>query len=399
MKSLFMRLKKRKGFTLVECIVAIAVFAAFCLMVMMIVAGAQKESIAAHDTEVELNDQVDSIMGENAPRRYNGDLSSKALNLKLDGDKDLSFTYDIIEGHKNYIVCESCGHFGDNREFMDGVSTEDFKPWEMTYKCPECGNSVAGGSDYLKCRDCSQTGNYTNSGEKYDITNYKAWTYNKDNGSFICNHCGGSNVSYKDIEDYVFEEANVSVSSMVANAIRYGSVKAPDEAGTVTVSGAKSVNVNFSYSVAGASATNSNGVEKNPNNVGTYQITLSLTPDPDIATPDPVVTLSIPRGYYFEDNVVSSGGGDVTWDNPDPTKIGKEKDGKITWKAGTFSNVTLKFKLRNTTTGYSFQYDYQKVKRDPKSSQTGTGLSWYWFGLSSNSGKWPKDAPAPSPGT
>ena len=388
MKSLFKRLKERKGFTLVECIVAIAVFAALCLMVAMIIGGAQRESIKAHDTETELNGLIDNVLDDDLDRRYNSTYSNKKLEMSFSGDATGNFaiTYDLIDGHKNHIVCDSCGYFANNAEFSPNGKTEQFLQTAMNYVCPVCKHQPV--KVTLKCADCGATGSYSNSA---------AFLYEKTSGSYMCNTCGSGYVSSTEIdENLMISQSNVSVKGIAANAIRYGTLKKPEKANVITVtddSGAPSdkasANVKVKYTTTNAT---------NPNVIGEYRIDIGSVIEPDDPDPsDPVkphttVQISIPNGYFIEDfkcNNSSTIPDNVTLLQPD---YAKDERGSISWTS-TDSQKTIyfTFKLRNYKTGFSFDYDYTSVLEKEGSSKYVSGLAQYWFGLASNGGgeKWP----------
>ena len=405
MKSLFMRLKKRKGFTLVECIIAMAVFAAFCLMVLMIASGAQKETKLANDIETEVNVLLENVTADDIERSYLESRSDKSLNMKfsIDGSsssQDFSVSYDVIEGHKNYVYCETCKYFGPNTEFMDGTTPLNFKPWDdpaltgdnMNYKCPQCETEIKGSSDFLVCQDCGLSGDYKSSNDKFDKT--KIWTYQPGSGAFICNACGGGNVVHKFYDLGYVENANVSVSGMVANAIRYGKVKPPSQETVIEVKDDVSgpnpdskAYVHVKYSVGGVTPTGNTNVF-NPNNIGTYTITISgVTKVDDDDAHKTSVTIRLPEGYIVSDFKSSSGKSSYTVAADGKVQISylsSDADGTVG------ESDTITFSLRNEKTGFSFDYDYQNVKRE-SDSKVVTGLAAYWFGLSGNNSgtTWP----------
>lgn len=396
MKSLFKRLKERKGFTLVECIVAIAVFAAFCLMVMMIIAGAQRESKAAYDTEEELNTLIDNVMEDDIDRRYNSS-STKTLNMSFSGSGSGNFaiTYDVVDGHKSYLVCDSCGYFGPHAEFCPNGLNEHFSQTGMNYACPMCDHQPV--KVTLECADCKVSGSYTNT---------SLFTYQKTSGNYVCVSCGGASVSSQEIASELFENTNLSVSGMAPNAIRYGSVEKPsynaavavtDDSGAANDKAKATVNVNYTpYST------------NNLAQPGTYTVIIG-----SITKPDPVtvkdnngndvqknvqtkVAIGLPNGYYVEDLKVD-GSANV------PTNVmlvqpgySDGKKGSLVWTStDTDVDVTFTFKLVNYKTGFSFDYDYQQV---PNASGTGYetgGLARYWFSLTGNGGQtqWPREEP------
>ena len=61
MKNFLKRLNGRKGFTLVECIIAVAVFAAMTLIVFMILMNARAEAQKAIKTEEDFRKEMRNI--------------------------------------------------------------------------------------------------------------------------------------------------------------------------------------------------------------------------------------------------------------------------------------------------------------------------------------------------
>lgn len=406
MKSLFKRLKERKGFTLVECIVAIAVFAAFCLLVMMIIAGAQRESKSAYDTEEELNTLVDGIMDDEVNRRYNSSsTNTKTLNMSFSGQSsgDFSITYDVIDGHKNYLVCDSCGYFALNAEFCPNGRTDMFLQTATNYVCPMCSHQPV--KVTLECADCNVSGSYKND---------TLFSYEKANGSYVCKTCGSASVSSQEIEAELFEQAKVSVSGMAPNAIRYGSIKKPAYNAAVSVTddtGAEDEKAKANVTVKYVPMVPTS----NPTLPGTYSVSIgSVTrPDPITITKDDGTTettnvqtrvaISLPTGYYVEDFKVNGVDYNAeTHKNVIFVQPGYDdgNNGTITWTSTDSSmSAAFSFKLKNYKTGFSFDYDYQTVpKYDASGKITGYeagGLSTYWFSLTNDGGSatWPREEP------
>lgn len=396
MKSLFKRLQKRKGFTLVECIIAIAVFAAFCLMITLIVAGAQRESIIANDTETELNGLVENVMNDDINRGFNSTYSTDALNFNFSseagGSGTFSITYDIVDGHKNYVLCTGCGYFANNTEFMGGTACQNFEPWNTNYVCPECGKTLMGSDVTLTCAECATNTNYYTVCDK-EYNSSKAWTYQTSSGSFICNHCGSANVTSQNIDEKKLEKSYVSVSGLAPNAIRYGTAIPPRKAAVVSVTdstGAKNDDAKARISV------NYNGTATNPNSIGEFTVGISNVSVP--SGDKTKVTITMPAGYYFE-NLKADNSTDLAAKGVSYTQSEylSEDNSSLTWE-GSSSGTTLTFKLRSYKTGFSFDYDYQnasytyKDEHDKDVTVTGSGLANYWFGLTGNGGAeyWPQ---------
>ena len=395
MKSLFSRLKKRKGFTLVECIVAIAVFAAFCLMVVMITAGARREARLANDTEAELNGLVDNITDDDIQRGYNSShYSTNTLNFNYSGDASgtFSISYDIINGHKNFIECPTCHHFANNSDFMNGSTPQNFNPAASNYVCPECSNIV---SVQLECADCGETAHYSDCDFKYNSAN--KWTYSKGSGSFVCNKCGSGNVSLKDLEKYM-SLSNLSVSGIAANAIRYGTVIPLEQKEVVTITdgagAAAPAGVTASVQVSYGDGVSAD-LLKNPNYLADYKIRIYGVPVGD----EKKVILTLPAGYDIRDLREGTSNYDLA-SKKVSYNVSTTDNSTISWTTNG-GEITLRFKLVNMESGFSFDYDYQKsnytyqIMNDSGSyvdkDYDGPGLAVYWFGLSGNGGSenWP----------
>ena len=401
MKSLFKRLQKRKGFTLVECIIAIAVFAAFCLMITLIVAGAQRESIIANDTETELNGLVENVMNDDVNRGFNTTNDPLIFNFSSETGTSgaFSITYDIVDGHKNYVLC-SCGYFANNTEFMGGVACQNFEPWSMSYVCPQCGTNLGSAAVQLSCKDCTKAGGTDVAGYNSCNGYYgNAWTYHKGSGSFTCNKCGGANVYPDNIEEKMLEKSYVSVSGLAPNAIRYGTAIPPRKEAVVSVTdskGAKNDDAKAKITVKYVDSSGKEPTKLKSNDVGTYTVSIS---DVKVPSGDKTkVTITMPAGYYFEDlkadNSTDLADKGVSYTQ---SEYLSEDNSSLTWE-GSSSGTTLTFKLRSYKTGFSFDYDYQnasytyKDEHDKDVTVTGSGLANYWFGLTGNGGAeyWPK---------
>ena len=141
------QLKRRKGFTLVECIVAIAVFALLTAVILMILVNAQTQATRSKESEEDLNNLIENVVGDDTYKKYIAE-NSKTLTLNFNGGKTFDITYDTVAGYKNYVKCNpknsatSCGYVGNNTDFMGGKSVADFLSAGDEYKCPKCGEVV-----------------------------------------------------------------------------------------------------------------------------------------------------------------------------------------------------------------------------------------------------------------
>lgn len=215
----------KKGFTLVECVIAIAVFAVMTGMILFIVGNAVTTSKTAREQEKNLNGLVDNVVRDQSPKSY-GAYDSNELNMSFTGSagtKDFKITYSTVDGYKNYVQCPICKFNGSGGlhtmlDFMaepahassaylnarnayyetNGDDAADFDtlynvshwydPSTMALKCPDCGTTLSGSStvnykapgssgdakysgtnEYvhatvrLRCLACENEGDYNNS--------------------------------------------------------------------------------------------------------------------------------------------------------------------------------------------------------------------------------------------
>lgn len=107
----------KKGFTLVECVIAIAVFAIMSSMVMLIMTSAVTTARDASQGEKQLNQLVEAVEDSETVYRYNDE--SKELQMKFDGnDVNYSITYNTSTGYKDFITCPYCDYCGNFKEFL-----------------------------------------------------------------------------------------------------------------------------------------------------------------------------------------------------------------------------------------------------------------------------------------
>ncbi len=365
MKDFLNRLKKRKGFTLIECIIAIAVFAAMVMIVFMILTRARVEAQNANKSEEDLTQLIDNVVGDETYKKYkeqydaSGNLLN-ALELNIAGSTNtFNITYNVVDGYKNFVICPTCDYFANNTDFMGTLAKEDFATsgTPFPYLCPSCNASF---QQSLICEDCESTGNHTAT---------TVFTYIPATGGYSCNACGGTAVKGTNIDDKVTADAKMSVSGMVPNAIAYGNVSKPaiieevvnfQHATGGDLTGAK-LYINLSYE---ASA--------NQSLPGTYTLTVipqNLPAGTDAN--DISVELLFPPHYIFKNLQEVTSAGTVTMGQ------GGEGDNEayLLYHFNSFGQYKVKFQLVNYKSGFSFEYDYN----DP--TDAAQGLAEYWFGL------------------
>ena len=104
----------KKGFTLVECVIAIAVFAIMTGMILFIVGNAVTTSKTAREEEKNLNGLVQNIVRDESPKSY-GAYDSSELSMKFkssSSNADFNMTYSTVDGYKNYVQCPICAYNG-----------------------------------------------------------------------------------------------------------------------------------------------------------------------------------------------------------------------------------------------------------------------------------------------
>ncbi len=222
-------LRKRKGFTLVECIVAVAVFAALVMVVFMILANARTETNMASDAEKDLNNLIDNVVGDDTYKIYNAS-NSDTLSMSFNGyDKDgkvlsndsgiikgdFAITYNTISGYKNFVSCPACATFENNTAFMGTHTLASFGSTSLEYTCPNCSEVF---EQVLVCDGCLS---------ESENTDTDKFTYDTGTGSYYCDSCGSSSVQGKGIKQLATDSEGLSISGMTPNAIRYGKVPEP----------------------------------------------------------------------------------------------------------------------------------------------------------------------------
>ncbi len=405
------RLFRRKGFTLVECIVAIAVFAVLVSMVLMIISSTVTASSEATKNEKDVNNLVENVVMDQSRKKF--DSNSKTLEMVIGESKSYGLdssthlpnadsfvmSYTAIDGAKNFIWCPSCKHIANNSEFMDEVFTHSsslyitasdavkeaygIKPttWynqSIPLKCPQCSTELTGTNDIsLECKDCNNRGSYQST---------TLFGYNALSGCFYCASCGSYNVSALmtdsgGVTEYVTDSAETqySVSGLYADAIKYGTVTMPDPPADIKDTDLITFNkTNGDYGTSDVFYVSlSYALDSNPNKPGTYTLTISgLTHALDSAGKADI-TISLPGIYTpVPAKTTEPGHAEIgyTAHVGTPTTYSSIN---ITGLSSTVNTVSLGFTLINTKNGIDFSYDYP-----PTAAAAGSNsLINDWFAL------------------
>lgn len=354
MKNLFTRLHRRKGFTLVECLIALTVFAALTLVVFAILTNARMASVKANETEENLTKLIDTVVADDTFARYNANIDN-VLTLNV-GDgvttagTPFRVTYNEIDGYKNYVLCEesTCQYFADNTEFM-GCDGKDYT--QTVYTCPKCNTAI---TQALVCEDCGKTGNHT------DTTSF---TYIPSNGGYCCNECGSINVRGANINESTISNYDLNVRTVVPNAIVYGDAARKTDPNTIfdTQSGADD-----SSAVSDILMWLTYTPGSNATIPGTYELTLRS----NYADTDFKISVRLPGGYTVR-NLTEINGNCYN---------DKDSDGPFLMFHGCDTNADSKvqFQLVNSTSGFSFEDDYTNLN-----DASAHGLAGYWFQMDS----------------
>ncbi|MCR4780411.1 MAG: type II secretion system GspH family protein [Ruminiclostridium sp.] len=112
----------KKGFTLVECIVAIAVFAVMTSMVMIIISSAIQTTRQSVTGQSDLNQMVEAVENDQSIKMYDSSTSHN-LKMKFGGDtENFSITYDTTDGYMSYMTCKYCDYYGPRYEFIKRIA-------------------------------------------------------------------------------------------------------------------------------------------------------------------------------------------------------------------------------------------------------------------------------------
>lgn len=283
----------KKGFTLVECIVAIAVFAVMTSMVMIIISSAIDTTRQSISGERDLNQMVEAVENDQSIKMYSA-IDSHTLVMKFGEDKsNFSITYDTSDGYMSYMTCHWCDYVGPRYEFLRRIAdsstykmsdqalkdkypytywfdpilpgeTSEFDTYNVpgvtiqaadkaedtrysfgtgkektfvTYLrkfcCPKCNGLIEPSTVIpLICLTCDHEDNPQTAKDYRDESNPKNSTgfhWDNETSSFYCNECGSSQVIEKGMKDKFGAGAQFEVGGIYANAIRYGNVESPDD--------------------------------------------------------------------------------------------------------------------------------------------------------------------------
>lgn len=355
MKKLFTRLNRRRGFTLVECLIALTVFAALTLVVFAILTNARNASMDATESEENLTKLIDNVISDETFTKYNSldKNANQVLTLNIEGSSSpFRVSYTEIDGYKNFVLCPVCDYFADNNEFMT-CEVKDFG--QVNYVCPKCSESF---EQTLICEECDKTGAHTNT---------SSFTYMRSTGGYYCNDCGSTGVRGIDVDANVISNNDLNIKTLVPNAIIYGNVTRYDDPN----------NIFDTQDAGGGSAPDSD-----------ITMWLTYTPGPNTSIPGTYklriksnssesnfqIIVRLPSGYkipYLYETLGSC----------------KHEVDAITGEhylkfSGCSSNSVseVDFQLVNSKSGLSFEDDY--------SNPTDTsldGLKGYWFHINTNS--------------
>lgn len=395
----------RKGFTLVECIIAIAVFAIMTSMVLMIMASTVKLSKRASESESGLNQLVQNVVQDNSNKTYSTN-DSETLNMKFSGaySADFAMSYSRVDGARNMFRCPSCSYESNSMEFMSYIfsnadyvaaSEADKKRFKIShwfdpsvasrsnYVCPECGTATNAASVNMMCISCERTGTAT------------SFIYDDINGGYSCPACNSGKVVQLDAtsglpinQDMVNTNYDFKISSIQSNAIRYAHIEEPtadDRKEFLHISAPASPETDtFTMQLDYSASTVAQAV-------GVYTLRISGInhfESGDIAS----VVIYLPGGYVCNllptssTNVagkpVVAGKPLASWTQPDEDESGKRytntnQKSKISItgiETTNQSDAIIKFTLTNYKNNHDFEDDF---------SEEG-GLMKFWFGQGGN---------------
>lgn len=363
---------RRKGFTLIECLIAIAVFGAMTMIVFMILTHARTQTVEANKSEEDLSNLIENVVGDETYKRYNDAHhagGNDVLNLVVDGSSQpFTISYNVIDGNKNFVKCSdpNCGHYGNNTDFMIDASGNPIAKISFAqtdYICPKCGTAFV---DTLTCEECATTGSHTDS---------TLFTYLPNTAGYMCNTCGGTAVHHDSYNAASTGDADLSVSGIVPNAIRYGEVK--DRASTGrqasdllyynnTATGGGKIEFGLSYQAS------INGTVP-----GTYTLTVRGADVPadavNASTGAYEMIIELPPHYAIKNLSAASGSATVSgFTNGDSSN----NNATIHITTSTGNATSVSFQLVNYKSGFSFENDYMDT-----SDNNQTGLAGYWFGM------------------
>lgn len=397
------RLQKTRGFTLVECIVAVAVFAVLVAMVLVIISNAMTLSHKSSQNEGTLNGLVQNVVDDTSNKRYGSDsgylhmvIGDGSYNPSSSDTQFFAMSYSTVDGYKGFVKCPACHEINAMIDCMELVySTSDYVTaktngdtlkYKLSYwykqniqlTCPKCSNTFF---PTLKCKACANKAASNQTG---------SFTYDPGSGSFYCKSCGGSNVSALDpdsaTDKYLTESeaGTFSVSGISSNAVRYGNVTFPNASDPANFTGRivlelctpPTTDPPTVYSLGAGSTFTvsiSHQEDSDPNKPGVYTMVISgLSSVLDLNSagnfnfrfpPNYVAKVqskpadSTGVGVAFTPEATSNDYASFSVNNVMPSKVG--------------DSVTIKFTLLNSKNNSDFAFDY------PDST-----LWQSWFGLS-----------------
>lgn len=408
------RLSRNKGFTLVECIIAVAVFGLMSLVVFMILTNASVRASRASESEENLAQLIENVVGDETYKKFDGSASGRNLTLYIENDssKSLTVSYNVISGYKNFVECPNttvggtCGHHANFTEFMSSSATDlvpindphSFDVATNFFVCPSCNQQV---NFTLSCPDCGTTDVYNKTSS--NSTSGYLFTYmDKGTCGFECSVCGGTAVMAVDAAgNFISEKVSVdgfAVSGMVPNGIRYGEAidwnywddlssmnhrtdlckfREVNAADPSLPSASHGTNGYIQASLSYAGAANSSYA-------GTYSLRLYANNLPSsIDVTDPFfVEVAFPIGYTitYDSSLYTkvTRGTKVINGTTYPTLLFKRSAG-IAGDVIEENSGIFKFTLTSAESGYSFEYDYNRVAGHSDNEQ---GL-FRWFGFNS----------------
>ncbi len=132
------KLLRKKGFTLVECVVAIAVFAIMSSMVMVIMSSAVMTAKKSAEGERDLNNLVEAVEDSETVYRYSSGSDELKMKFAGSGDADpgtnYSITYSKTPGYKDYITCPYCGYYSSFKDFLYRIPySNHYTAWGRVY--------------------------------------------------------------------------------------------------------------------------------------------------------------------------------------------------------------------------------------------------------------------------
>lgn len=380
-----MLLFRRKGFTLIECLIAIAVFGAMTMIVFMILTHARTQTVEANKSEEDLSNLIENVMGDETYKRYNKDHhevnGEDILNLVVDGSTTGNFTisYNVIDGNKNFVQCPNlaCGHYGNNTDFMlklngsvyEAIAKADFL--QTNYVCPKCEQPF---TDTLLCEDCASTGNHTDTAK---------FTYLPTTGGYICNNCGGTAVRHTSYSDGTATgDASMSVSGIVPNAIRYGKVVPKYDSNGNDVRPIESLFKYNNTSIGGGRILFGLKYEAAANSSvpGTYTLTIqgggtNIPADAKDANGYYEMVIQLPPHYVVKNFTKVNGSAELSaLTNGDSSGT----NGVLRLRTNMNGESKFTFQLVNYKSGFSFEYDYNSTNNSEQ------GLAGYWFGITTS---------------